>query len=205
MTMPFDGYGLIQEIDVRLTVELGRKNLPLREILALGENSVVELDRLTDEPLDIMVNGRLIARGEVVAQGNRFAIRILELVGQGTGAGAAAPVAAPQVAPQGGAEVPVEDRRAPPPTSRTPPTSSGCSPSSSTTPTRCSAPPSARRAAGQHGQRAVLGGAALAKPASSRGHLWLPPALHPLEEPRRHSACPRRRWGRRQAAPKSRI
>lgn len=116
MTMPFDGYGLIQEIDVRLTVELGRKNLPLREILALGENSVVELDRLTDEPLDIMVNGRLIARGEVVAQGNRFAIRILELVGQGTGAGAAAPVAAPQVAPQGGAEVPVEDRRAPPPT-----------------------------------------------------------------------------------------
>ena len=81
MTMPFDGYGLIQEIDVRLTVELGRKNLPLREILALGEDSVVELDRLTDEPLDIMVNGRLIARGEVVAQGNRFAIRVLELVG----------------------------------------------------------------------------------------------------------------------------
>ena len=66
MTMPFDGYGLIQEIDVRLTVELGRKNLPLREILTLGENSLVELDRLTDEPLDIMVNGRLIARGEVV-------------------------------------------------------------------------------------------------------------------------------------------
>ena len=85
MTMPFDGYGLIQEIDVRLTVELGRKNLPLREILTLGENSLVELDRLTDEPLDIMVNGRLIARGEVVAQGNRFAIRVIEIVGAGSG------------------------------------------------------------------------------------------------------------------------
>ena len=81
MTMPFDGYGLIQEIDVRLTVELGRKNLPLREILALGENSVVELDRLTDEPLDMFVNGKLMARGEVIAQGNRFAIRVLEIVG----------------------------------------------------------------------------------------------------------------------------
>jgi len=111
MTMPFDGYGLIQEIDVRLTVELGRKNLPLREILSLGENSVVELDRLTDEPLDIMVNGRLIARGEVVAQGNRFAIRILELIGPSGTAGAG-----PQAAPQGGSEAPIEDRRAPPPT-----------------------------------------------------------------------------------------
>lgn len=113
MTMPFDGYGLIQEIDVRLTVELGRKNLPLRDILALGENSVVELDRLTDEPLDIMVNGRLIARGEVVAQGNRFAIRILELVSSGASTGA--PQAAPQASAQVGEHTPVEDRRAPPP------------------------------------------------------------------------------------------
>ena len=111
MTMPFDGYGLIQEIDVRLTVELGRKNLPLREILSLGENSVVELDRLTDEPLDIMVNGRLIARGEVVAQGNRFAIRILELIGPSGTAGAGT-----HAAPQGATEAPIEDRRAPPPT-----------------------------------------------------------------------------------------
>ena len=117
MTMPFDGLGLIQEIDVRLTVELGRKNLPLREILALGENSVVELDKLTDEPLDIMVNGRLIARGEVVAQGNRFAIRILELVGPSPSGSASssapnyAPNAAPQVEQQAS-----EERRAPPPT-----------------------------------------------------------------------------------------
>ena len=112
MTMPFDGYGLIQDIDVRLTVELGRKNLPLRDILALGENSVVELERLTDEPLDIMVNGRLIARGEVVTQDNRFAIRILELMSAPAGASPT-----PQTAPQPPAGQPqVEERRAPPPT-----------------------------------------------------------------------------------------
>jgi len=77
----FDGLGLIQDIDVRLTVELGRAKMTLREVLALGEGSVVTLDRLVDEPLDILVNGKLIARGEVVAEGNRFGLRILELVG----------------------------------------------------------------------------------------------------------------------------
>ena len=76
-----ESLGLLQDIDVRLTVELGRKQMRLRDVLALGENSIVELDRLTDDPLDILVNGKLIARGEVVAQGNRFAIRVLEVVG----------------------------------------------------------------------------------------------------------------------------
>jgi len=75
------GFGLIQDIDVRLTVELGRADMPLREVLALGEDSVVMLDRLTDEPLDVKVNGKLIARGEVIAEGNRFGLRIIELVG----------------------------------------------------------------------------------------------------------------------------
>jgi len=75
------GFGLIQDIDVRLTVELGRTDMLLRDILALGEESVVMLDRLIDEPLDVKVNGKLIARGEVVADGNRFGLRILELVG----------------------------------------------------------------------------------------------------------------------------
>lgn len=79
-----DGFGLIQDIDVRLTVELGRKSMRLRDVLALGESSVIELDRLTDEPLDMFVNGKLIARGEVIAQGNRFAIRVLEIMGAGS-------------------------------------------------------------------------------------------------------------------------
>ncbi|MEX0342782.1 MAG: flagellar motor switch protein FliN [Erythrobacter sp.] len=80
-----DGFGLIQDIDVRLTVELGRKSMRLRDVLALGESSVIELDRLTDEPLDMFVNGKLIARGEVIAQGSRFAIRVLEIVGASSG------------------------------------------------------------------------------------------------------------------------
>jgi len=81
MTSHADGFGLIQDIDVRLTVELGRKSMRLRDVLGLAESSVVELDRLTDEPLDMFVNGKLIARGEVIAQGNRFALRVLEIVG----------------------------------------------------------------------------------------------------------------------------
>lgn len=76
-----NGLGLIHDIDVRLTVELGRTQMRLREVLDLAEESVVMLDRLTDEPLDVMVNGKLIARGEVVAEGNRFGLRIIELVG----------------------------------------------------------------------------------------------------------------------------
>ncbi|MXP41577.1 flagellar motor switch protein FliN [Altererythrobacter soli] len=80
-----NGLGLIHDIDVRLTVELGRAQMSLRDVLELAEDSVVMLERLTDEPLDVMVNGKLIARGEVVAEGNRFGLRILELVGSGRG------------------------------------------------------------------------------------------------------------------------
>ena len=76
------GFDLIHNIDVRLTVELGRTQMTLRDVLNLAEDSVVTLDKLMDEPLDVLVNGKLIARGEVVAEGNRFGLRILELVGQ---------------------------------------------------------------------------------------------------------------------------
>ena len=79
------GFDLIHNIDVRLTVELGRAQMRLREVLELAEDSVVMLDRLIDEPLDVMVNGKLIARGEVIAEGNRFALRIIELAGNGSG------------------------------------------------------------------------------------------------------------------------
>ncbi|MEO0061633.1 MAG: Flagellar motor switch protein FliN [Pseudomonadota bacterium] len=86
------GFGLIHDIDVRLTVELGRTQMTLRDVLGLTEDSVVMLDRLTDEPLDVMVNGKLIARGEVVAEGNRFGLRIIEMVGaSGTSATAGQP------------------------------------------------------------------------------------------------------------------
>jgi flagellar motor switch protein FliN/FliY len=81
-----NGLGLIHDIDVRLTVELGRAQLRLRDVLGLAEDSVVMLDRLIDEPLDVMVNGKLIARGEVIAEGNRFGLRIVELIGNGSDA-----------------------------------------------------------------------------------------------------------------------
>lgn len=82
MTFTPRGFDLIKDVDVRLTVELGRTDMKLKDVLGLTTDSVVVLDRMTDELLDVMVNGTLIARGEVVTQGERFGLRIVELVGQ---------------------------------------------------------------------------------------------------------------------------
>lgn len=82
MTFQTRGLDFLKDVDVRLTVELGRTEMKLKDVLGLSEESVVMLDRLTDELLDVMVNGKLIARGEVVAQGERFGLRIVELLGQ---------------------------------------------------------------------------------------------------------------------------
>ncbi|MBC2665947.1 flagellar motor switch protein FliN [Novosphingobium flavum] len=79
MTLPARGFDLLKDVDVRLSVELGRTEMKLKDVLALGEESVVMLDRLTDELLDVMVNGTLIARGEIVAENGRFGLRIVEL------------------------------------------------------------------------------------------------------------------------------
>lgn len=87
MTLPTRGFDLLKDVDVRVTVELGRTEMKLKDVLALGEDSVVMLDRLTDELLDVLVNGKLIGRGEVVAQGDRFGLRIVELAGQTPAAG----------------------------------------------------------------------------------------------------------------------
>lgn len=81
MSIHTRGFDFLKEVDVRLSVELGRTDMKLKDVLALGEESVVMLDRLTDELLDVMVNGKLIARGEIVAQGNRFGLRIVEMNG----------------------------------------------------------------------------------------------------------------------------
>jgi flagellar motor switch protein FliN/FliY len=71
---------ILQDIDVKLTVEIGSTSLKLRDLLSLAESSVVELDRYADELLDVLVNGTLIGRGEVVTVGERFGIRMTELV-----------------------------------------------------------------------------------------------------------------------------
>ncbi|MEL7445360.1 MAG: FliM/FliN family flagellar motor switch protein [Pseudomonadota bacterium] len=70
------------DVRVRLAVELGRTDLPLKEVLSLSEGSVVSLDRLTDELLDVTANGREIAKAEVIAQDGRFALRIVSLAGE---------------------------------------------------------------------------------------------------------------------------
>ena len=81
MTIQPRGFEFLKDVDVRLSVELGRTDMKLKDVLSLAEESVVTLDRLTDELLDVMVDGKPIAKGEIVAQGNRFALRIVEIAG----------------------------------------------------------------------------------------------------------------------------
>lgn len=79
--MTKSGLDLLRHVDVTLSVELGRCQLKLKDVLTLGEESVVPLDRLTDQLLDVFVNGNPIAKGEIVAQGDRFALKIVQLAG----------------------------------------------------------------------------------------------------------------------------
>ncbi len=73
---------LLMDVDMKLTVELGRSRLKFREVLNLTTGSVVELAKLTSEPVDIMVNGALMATGEVVVVDDHFAVRITKLLGR---------------------------------------------------------------------------------------------------------------------------
>lgn len=73
------GLDLLRHVDVCLSVELGRSTMKLKNILALREDSIVPLDRQTDELLDVFVNGKAIGKGEIVAQDGRFALKIVEL------------------------------------------------------------------------------------------------------------------------------
>ena len=75
-----DNLRVLENIDVRLTVEVGSAELKIKELLRLNEGSVIELDRLAGDPLDILANGTIIAKGEVVMIGERFGIRFTEVV-----------------------------------------------------------------------------------------------------------------------------
>ena len=101
MTFQPRGFDFLKDVDVRLTVELGRTSMKLKDVLGLSEESVVMLDRMTDELLDVMVNGKLIARGEVVAQGDRFGLRIVELAGSDGDDAASPEKNSPKAAPKG--------------------------------------------------------------------------------------------------------
>ena len=77
---------LLHEVEMGVTVELGRTRMLVREILELSPGSVIELDRAAGAPIDVLVNGTLIARGEVVVIDEEFGIRITEVVGHEEGA-----------------------------------------------------------------------------------------------------------------------
>jgi flagellar motor switch protein FliN/FliY len=77
---PTGDINMILDIPVQLTVELGRTRIPIKNILQLAQGSVVELDALAGEPMDVLVNGYLIAQGEVVVVNDKFGIRLTDIV-----------------------------------------------------------------------------------------------------------------------------
>ncbi len=78
--VPSGRLDMIMDIPVQLTVELGRTKIAIRNLLQLAQGSVVELDQLAGEPMDVLVNGCLIAQGEVVVVNEKFGIRLTDVI-----------------------------------------------------------------------------------------------------------------------------
>ena len=74
------GFDMIMDIPVALTVELGRTKISIRNLLQLAHGSVVELEGLAGEPMDVLINGTLIAQGEVVVVNDKFGIRLTDII-----------------------------------------------------------------------------------------------------------------------------
>lgn len=74
------GMNFVLDVPVEVTIELGRRNMKIADVLKLGPGSVLELDKVSGEPLDIYVNNRLIARGEAVVVGERYGVRLTEVL-----------------------------------------------------------------------------------------------------------------------------
>jgi flagellar motor switch protein FliN len=70
----------ILDIPLKVTVELGRTEVIIKDLLQLGQGSVLELDKLAGEPLEILVNGKLVAKGEVVVVNEKFGIRLTDII-----------------------------------------------------------------------------------------------------------------------------
>jgi flagellar motor switch protein FliN len=73
---------VILDIPVSVSMEIGRTRMPIRNLLQLNQGSVVELDRLAGEPMDVLVNGTLIAHGEVVVVNEKFGVRLTDIISQ---------------------------------------------------------------------------------------------------------------------------
>lgn len=72
--------GLLRDVEVEVTLEIGRKRMKIGDLLRLGTGQTLELDKPAGEPLEIVVNGRLIGRGEAVVIGDRYGLRITEII-----------------------------------------------------------------------------------------------------------------------------
>ncbi|MFC1692531.1 flagellar motor switch protein FliN [Candidatus Latescibacterota bacterium] len=75
-----DNIDRLLDVSLNLSVELGRKQIQIKEILGLGPGKIIELDKLAGEPVDLLVNGKLLAKGEVVVVDENFGIRITDLI-----------------------------------------------------------------------------------------------------------------------------
>ncbi len=81
-TGAYSDISLLLDVEMTMTVELGRTTRLVKDILGLGEGSIIELDKLAGEPVDLLVNGKLIARGEVVVIDENFGVRVTDIVSQ---------------------------------------------------------------------------------------------------------------------------
>lgn len=70
----------MHDIELTVSLELGRATMPLRDVITLGQGTIVELDKQIGDPVDVVVNGQVVARGEVVVVDNRFAVRVTEVL-----------------------------------------------------------------------------------------------------------------------------
>ena len=77
------GVDLLRDVELNVKIELGRSKMLVDDVLRLGEGSVVELDKLAGDPVDVLVNGRLIARGEVLVLNDNFCVRINDILSAG--------------------------------------------------------------------------------------------------------------------------
>ena len=75
-----EGIDLILDIPLEISVRLGRARMPIQELMSLSPGSVIDLDKLSGEPLDILLNGKLVARGEAVVVNDRYGVRLIEII-----------------------------------------------------------------------------------------------------------------------------
>ena len=80
MTGAMGGFGMLKDVQVEVTLEIGRKRMKIADVLKLGAGQTIELEKAAGDPIDIYVNGQCLGRGEAVVVGDRYGVRITELI-----------------------------------------------------------------------------------------------------------------------------